>query len=106
MNDAPRKRLAFPAGPYIGLVAVFLLFVILISLKGGLATFLSFRNLQLLLHEGTIPGLVALGMLLVIISGGIDLSVGSVIALVTVVTMQTYRALYTGPESIPTASIV
>jgi ribose/xylose/arabinose/galactoside ABC-type transport system permease subunit len=33
-------------------------------------------------------------MLLVIISGGIDLSVGSVIALVSVVTMQVYREVY------------
>src|SRR5207249_1081453 len=37
---------------------------------------------------------VALGALLVIITGGIDLSVGSVVALVTVVSMQVYRALY------------
>ena len=36
---------------------------------------------------------VALGMLVIIISGGIDLSVGSVVALVTVVTMQTFRLL-------------
>ena len=47
----------------------------------------------MLVHEGTIPAVVALGMLLVIISGGIDLSVGSVVALVTVVTMQVYRHL-------------
>jgi ribose transport system permease protein len=59
---------------------------------------------QLLARDGTIPGLVALGMLLVIISGGIDLSVGSVVALVTVVTMQTYRALYRDESSIPLAS--
>jgi ribose/xylose/arabinose/galactoside ABC-type transport system permease subunit len=37
-------------------------------------------------------------MLLIIVSGGIDLSVGSVVALVTVVTMQTYRLVYNGPE--------
>lgn len=104
-NGPAQRRLPFSIGPYVGLLAVFLLFVVLINARGELDKFLSFSNLQLLLHEGTIPAIVALGMLLVIISGGIDLSVGSVVALVTVVTMQTYRALYTGPESIPTASL-
>ncbi len=98
------RRLSWPTGPYLGLLVVIVLFVVLIGFKGGLEKFLSFRNLQLIFHESTIPGIVALGMLLVIISGGIDLSVGSVIALVTVATMQTYRCLFAGPESIPTAS--
>ncbi len=98
------KRFTLPTGPYVGLLAVFLVFVLMIGIKGELAQFLRFSNLQILLHEATIPGIVALGSLLVIISGGIDLSVGSVAALVTVVTMQTYRALYHGPESIAAAS--
>jgi ribose transport system permease protein len=94
-----RLRLLTPAilslsGPLIGLLAVLGLFVVLIGLKGELYNFLSIRNLQVLVQEGTIPAVVALGALMVIISGGIDLSVGSVIALVTVVTMQMYRALY------------
>ena len=44
-------------------------------------------------------------MLLVIISGGIDLSVGSVVALVSVVTMQVYQQFYTA-ESVAWASTV
>ncbi len=48
----------------------------------------------MLLHEGTIPAIVGLGMLLVLITGGIDLSVGAVVALVTVVTMRVYTGLY------------
>ena len=107
MSKTPTaKRFALPAGPYIGLLAVFLIFVLMIGIKGELAQFLRFSNLQILLHEATIPGIVALGALLVIISGGIDLSVGSVAALVTVVTMQTYRGLYHGPTSIPMASLI
>ena len=81
-----------PAGLVLGLLVVLTLFTGLIGVKsgtGGLANFVSIRNLQVLVHEGTIPGVVALGMLLVIISCGIDLSAGSVIALVKVVTMQT-----------------
>ena len=102
---APRFALGALSGPVIGAAAVFLLFTLLIGLKGELHNFLSLRNLQLLLHEGTAPAVVALGMLLVIVSGGIDLSVGSVIALVTVVTMQVYRGLYQD-QGMATASAV
>src|SRR5260221_11240415 len=44
-------------------------------------------------------------MLLMIFSGGIDLSVGSVAALVTVVTMQAYRHLLKTTDSVPMASL-
>jgi ribose transport system permease protein len=86
----------------VGFVAVVVLFTVLIGIKGGLGTFLSVGNLKVLLHEGTVPAVVALGMLLVLISGGIDLSVGAVVALVTVVTMRVYTALY--DASNPTAA--
>jgi ribose/xylose/arabinose/galactoside ABC-type transport system permease subunit len=91
---APHFALRALTGPVVGLIAVLTLFIVLIGFKGELRVFLSLGNLQVLLHEATIPAIVALGMLLVIISGGIDLSVGSVIALVTVVTMQAYIRLY------------
>jgi ribose transport system permease protein len=90
----------------LGLIAVLALFVVLIGVKGELHSFLSVRNLQVLVHEGTIPAVLALGMLLVIVSGGIDLSVGSVVALVTVVTMQVYRHLYAQTGSLSTASLL
>lgn len=44
--------------------------------------FLQFNNLTLLLLQSTIKGIIACGMTLVIIAGMIDLSVGSMIALV------------------------
>src|SRR5919201_1564349 len=78
---APRP-FAVPAGPWVGFVAVLALFVLLIGIKGELGTYLSTGNLRVLLHEGTVPAIVGLGMLLVLISGGIDLSVGAVRALV------------------------
>ena len=90
---APARRqlpFALPAGPWVGFVAVLAIFSLLIGVKGEIGTFLSVGNLQVLLHEGTIPAIIALGMLLVLISGGIDLSVGAVVALVTVVTMKTF----------------
>ncbi len=96
-NDIPSASSSLRAalsGPMLGLIGVFILFAALIGAKGDLHLFLSLNNLQILVHEATIPAVVALGALLVIVSGGIDLSVGSVVALVTVVTMETFRTLY------------
>jgi len=47
-------------------------------------SFPTLDNLGLLARQSTIVSMAALGMTLIIVSGGIDLSVGSVIALVTV----------------------
>lgn len=102
-----RRGLPTLSGPVIGLLGVLGLFVILIGLKdpGELRKFLSLPNVQEIVQEQTYPAIAALGALMVIISGGIDLSVGSVLAFVAVVAMQVYRSLYTGPESAATASV-
>ena len=89
----------------MGFVAVLLLFTLLIGIQGELGTFLSLGNLRVLLHEGTVPAIVGLGMLLVLITGGIDLSVGAVVALVTVVTMRVYTSLYAGWGSGPATGL-
>lgn len=117
MNDGREftGRAFFPrainalTGPVLGLIVVLVLFIALIGIKGGrhdLALFLSKRNLQVLVQEATIPAVVALGMLMIIVSGGIDLSVGSVVALVTVVTMQVYRWSFASTGSTTTASFI
>jgi len=67
-------------GPLIGLIFVLILFSILEPQK-----FLRLNNFELILRQTAVVGTAALGMTLVIISGGIDLSVGSAIALHTVV---------------------
>ncbi len=67
-------------GPVLGLVFVFVLFSAI-----GPASFRTGRNLETIARQTAITGTAALGMTLVIISAGIDLSVGSVIALSTVV---------------------
>jgi ribose transport system permease protein len=107
LGDFRRRFRVLPlSGPVLGLVTVLGLFCILFSLYGELDRFLSLRNLQVLVHGETLTAVAALGMLLVIISGGIDLSTGPVVALVTVATMQVYRLLY-GPTGSPvTASLV
>jgi ribose transport system permease protein len=94
-NGAPDSHpFPMPSGPALGLIGVMAVFLTLIGLKGELGSFLSVGNLKVLVHEGTVPAIIALGMLLVSITGGIDLSVGAVVALVTVVTMRVYTRLY------------
>ena len=92
----PALRLPKLSGPVLGLAVVLALFILLVGLRGGLVRFLSVGNAQVLVLGNTIPAIVALGMLLVMVSGGIDLSVGSVVALVTVVTMWVYRLVDAG----------
>ncbi len=72
----------------------------------GLSRFLGFKNLQVLLKGITVTGVISLGALLIIICGGIDLSVGSVVALVTVVTMQVFRLVYARSGSSEIASLI
>ena len=50
------------------------------------AQYLSVRNLRIVLAQTVIVALGAIGMTMIIVSGGIDLSVGSTIALTSVVT--------------------
>lgn len=74
-------------GPSIGLVAVLVLFCALAP-----ESFPTAGNLKTLLVQAVIVAVGAVGMTFVIVSGGIDLSVGSVIALSSVVTALVTRA--------------
>lgn len=68
------------AGPLIGLIAICALFAAL-----RWETFATRDNFAIILQQTAVIGVAALGMTIVIIAGGIDLSVGSVIALGTIV---------------------
>lgn len=69
-------------GPFIGLLFVVTLF----SLDGEVRDyFLSYGNFVIIFTQTVIVAIGALGMTMIIVSGGIDLSVGSVIALTSVV---------------------
>ena len=92
-------------GPMLGLLVLLTLFIVIMAANRQLANFLGWSNVQGLLHKNAAPSIIALGMLLIIISGGIDLSVGSVVALVTVVTMQLYRFLELHTESVALTSL-
>lgn len=63
-------------GPFAGLILVYLIFLVL----GG-ESFRSMYNSKTILQQSVVIGIAALGMTLVIISRGIDLSVGSMLAL-------------------------
>lgn len=64
---------------YGALFALVLLFVINVVTRGG--NFLQVENLRNLVSQDASVGIIAIGMTLVIIAGGIDLSVGSMTAM-------------------------
>lgn len=72
------RRLA----PFAGLGLVVLVFAVL---TGAPAQYLSMPNLRIVLAQTVIVAIGAVGMTMIIVSGGIDLSVGSIIALTSVV---------------------
>ena len=66
-------------GPFLGLITIFAFFSVF-----RYRTFCTANNVEVMLIQTAVVGTAALGMTLIIISGGIDLSVGSTIALCTV----------------------
>jgi len=81
------RRVVSLAGPFVALVLVMVLFAVLVPDR-----FFTGYNLKTVATQTVIVGLGATGMTLVIVSGGIDLSVGSVIALASVITAVLLRA--------------
>jgi ribose/xylose/arabinose/galactoside ABC-type transport system permease subunit len=104
-KSPPPRRWSALSGPVLGLVGVLALFVALFAARGGLGRFVSADNVKVLVHGDALTAVAALGALLVIVGGGIDLSVGSVVALATVVMMQTYKISYAATGSMALASL-
>ncbi len=78
--NATVRRLLATFAPLLGLIVIYFLLACFTA-----PSFRTIGNLQTIARQTAIVGTAALGMTLVIISGGIDLSVGSTIALTTVV---------------------
>ncbi len=74
------RALVDRGGTLIGLALVAVIFGAIVGPQ-----FFAPANLELMARQTAIVGMAALGMTMVIVAGGIDLSVGSVIALSTVV---------------------
>ena len=79
---AALRRILGKAGPFIGLVLVIGLFALPAETR---VHFLSYHNFKIILTQTVIVSVGALGMTLIIVSGAIDLSVGSTVALTGVI---------------------
>lgn len=79
-----RRFLSGSVGRNLGLVVALLLLVVVGAITAP-DTFLTVSNTLTILRAASILGVVAVGMTLIITAGGIDLSVGSVLGLASVV---------------------
>ena len=84
-----------------GLLFSFLLLALALSLLSN--RFLQPANLVNILRQASINGIVAVGMTLVILTGGIDLSVGSVLALSAIVGADLMKKGTAVPLAVPVA---
>lgn len=76
-------KLKFKQSRELGILAILIVVSCVIALNSS--SFFTVENLFDLLKSNVVLGMMAMGMLLVILTGGIDVSVGSMIAAVTVI---------------------
>ncbi|MGH9755701.1 MAG: ABC transporter permease [Blastocatellia bacterium] len=87
--------------PFIGLIAVFALACVFSPVRHGEMIFLDAGNLTDILRQVSEKGILAVGMTFVILAGGIDLSVGSVLAFAaTLSSVMLMRGGYGTPETL------
>ncbi len=79
-SSGSARRLPGALAPFLALVAVYALFAIL-----RFDRFVTWDNSAIMLQQTAVIGIGAIGMTLIVISGGVDLSFGSIIALSAVV---------------------
>ncbi|WP_111431379.1 ABC transporter permease [Rhodobacteraceae bacterium DSL-40] len=84
--------LKFSADTFHRLTALMTLALLIVVFAFGNAAFLSVNNGLTVLLQTSVIGLLGIGMTMVIITGGIDLSVGSVLALSGVITGLSVKA--------------
>src|SRR5947199_10218428 len=100
LSGAPRRRaLPFGSGRELGVFGVLIVLYALLAFKEP--SFRGWVNFRNVLTQISMVAIVAVGMTAVIISGGIDLSVGSVAALAACVggVLMTKRH-WNGPEGV------
>jgi len=79
-SSGSARRVLGALAPFLALVAVYALFAIL-----RFDRFVTWDNSAIMLQQTAVIGIGAIGMTLIVISGGVDLSFGSIIALSAVV---------------------
>ncbi|MCI0533785.1 MAG: ABC transporter permease [Verrucomicrobiales bacterium] len=94
MTSRVWQRLTTAAGPILGLLVVLGLFALNSEVRPSVFTG---GNFKLILVQTVIVAIGALGMTLIIITGGIDLSVGSLVAVATVVGAKSLEAGFSPP---------
>jgi ribose/xylose/arabinose/galactoside ABC-type transport system permease subunit len=102
MSD--RRKLQIPITRW-GLIVGFLLFCVFLAVATPANTFLSGRNLVFVLLQISVNTILAAGMTMVILSKGIDLSVGSVVALSGVVGADLVLAGWSIPAAAATVAV-
>ena len=65
---------------YLGMLGIFIAFTVLCSINGK--DFLTFNNVMNIINQASINAVIAIGASIIIITGGIDLSVGAVVGFV------------------------
>lgn len=78
----------------LGMIAPFLIFVAIIAATSS--SFLTWANMLQVLRQVAIPGTIALGVTFVVICGHLDLSVGSLLSLTTVLAVDLHDKLGPG----------
>ena len=89
LKQSVLRRWLQTLGPFFALLLVIAIFA---AISDAPSRFLSFGNLRIVLAQTVIVALGAIGMTIIIISGGIDLSPGSTIALTGVICALALRA--------------
>jgi ribose transport system permease protein len=82
-ESAFTRVMASPAGRNLGLVIALVILVIVGAATAG-DRFMSVDNMLTILRLASVVGVVSIGMTFVIVGGGIDLSVGAIVALASV----------------------
>lgn len=103
------KRGGFDLKAFVNKWGIFLIFIgmcILLAIltydsRQGVSIFLKFRNIVNVLRQSSVIGIIALGVTFVIITGGIDLSSGSLVAMIGVVVAILAREAYGLPIIVP-----
>ena len=101
-TPAKRRKLNLETSATLALIILLLFVFFSITTR----SFLTIENLANLLRQTSINGVIALGMLLVIITAGIDLSVGAVVAISGIVNALLMKAGVPLGVSVPAALIV
>ncbi|MFN8669993.1 MAG: ATP-binding cassette domain-containing protein [Gemmatimonadaceae bacterium] len=101
---SPVSRLLARYRGALGLVAVVLLSIVFSPTRGGRPVFLDLGNLTDILRQVAEKGILAVGMTAVVIAGGIDLSVGSILAFGA--TLSAWLLMKQDVGLLPTAMVV